>query len=207
MLEENKTFQDEDVVKLISLISKGWYRSEDSFKYILNETVELGEELKDILNLYPNVLCEPLDNHYTLLRALGSINEDLIFDLCNFYQQRGILLAAFLTCLQPSESFKSYLMSSKDKLFNKKDLWIIDLAISEINGVSWQLFPEISILINNLRNSLKGLSIPKVEMKKMWTTEKIEAFAEKQLMIKKVYKEQGTDAALAMIKQLNLSRQ
>lgn len=204
MLQENKTLHENDVVKLIHLVSKTWYRSEDSLKYFLTESVNLGNELKDILNLYPTVLCEPLDNHYTLLRALGSTNEDLIFDLCNFYQQRGITLAAFLSCLKPSESYKNILLNVRNSLPNKNDNWIIELALSEINGVSWQLFPEISTLLHNLRNSFKDLKVPKIEMRKMWTYEEIEAFAEKQMLVKKVYREQGTDAALALIKELKL---
>jgi hypothetical protein len=206
MLEENKTFHEEDVFKLVNLIPRAWYRSEDSFKLFLEDTVELGEELKDILNLYPDVLCEPLDNYYLLLRALGTISEDLIFDLCTFNPQKCAAFAAFLTCLKPEESFKKYLTTVKGTLAHKSADWIIELAIAEINGVSWQLFPEISLLLHNLRNLFKGLNIPKVEMRKMWTSEEIEAFAEKQLMVKKVYKEQGTDAALAMIKQLKLSQ-
>lgn len=206
MLQENKTLHENDVVKLIHLVSKTWYRSEDSLKYFLTESVNLGDELKDILNLYPNVLCEPLDNHYTLLRALGSTNEDLIFDLCNFYQQRGITLASFLVCLHPSESYKNILLNVRNSLPNKNDNWIIELALSEINGVSWQLFPEISTLLHNLRNSFKELKVPRIEMKKMWTYEEIEAFAEKQMLVKKLYREQGTDAALTLIRELKLNR-
>jgi hypothetical protein len=204
MLEENKTFQDEDVFKLVSLIPKSWYRSEDSLKFFLEDTVDLGEKLKDILHLYPNVLCEPLDNHYTLLRAIGSINEGLISDLCVFHPHKLTNLAAFLSCIKPEQSHKNYLIGARDTLINKKDNWIVELAIAEINGVSWQSFPELSTLLYNLRNSLKDLKVPKVVMRKMWTTEEIEAFAEKQMLVKKVYREQGTDAALALIKELKL---
>lgn len=204
MCEENKTFQEEDVFKLISIIPQSWYRSEDSFKYFLNETVNLGEELNNILDLYPRVLCEPLDNHYILLRALGSIHEDLIFDLCTFYPKYGIALSSFLICLAPNESYKKLLISSKEKLINKNHSWLIDLAISEINGVSWQSFPEISVLLYKLRNSLKKLDVPHIKMKKMWTHQQLEDFAEKQLIVKHIYKEKGADAALAKIKELKL---
>jgi hypothetical protein len=206
MNEKNNTFDEYDVFALVNLVPKGWYRSENSLNIFLKDTIELGEDLKDILNLYPNVLCEPLDNHYILLRALGSINEDLIFDLCTFNPHKCSAFAAFLACLKPEQAYKKYIITAKESLVNKKDNWIMDLAIDEINGVSWQSFPEISTQLYNLRNSLTSLKIPKIEMRKMWTTQEIEDFAAKQALVKKVYKEEGADAALAIIKELKLSR-
>jgi hypothetical protein len=191
--EENKFFNDEDVCKLIFSFPYMRITKETSAKRFIDELVEDGEELQHILKQYPHVLYEPLEKHYDLLRLLAVLSEELIFDLCGYYGWKGIAMASFLTILKPQKEFKKHLLFARN---NTKEPWIVDLAIDEINGTSWQNYPEIETSLYKLRKLLDGLDTPKIQLRKYPTKAEIEELQARSAVIRKIYKEQGTQAAL-----------
>ncbi len=202
---KNQIFREEDIIKLISIIPRRWYSSENSFKAFLEELVSKGDEMHDILSLYPKVLCEPLDDYYILFRLIGNSSEDLIFNLLNGFHDKMTPIAALMAILSPNKEYKNHFIALKNGYINKHYTWIIDLAIAEINGVSWQLFPDISNLLYRFKNQIKDIQMPQSFLRLALTDKEMEIRAEINAMIKKIYKEKGTDAALAMIKTLNLN--
>jgi len=201
---KNQIFREDDVIKLVSLIPKSWYRSENSFKVFLEELVSKGDDMKDILNLYPNVLCEPLDDYYILFRLISNSSEDLIFDLLHEWHTKMPPIAALLAIFSPNKEYKNYFINLRDGLINPHNKWIVELAIAEINGVSWQLFPEISNLLYRLKKQIERINLPKSFLRKALTNDELEFKAGINAQIKKIYKEKGTDAALAIIKTFNI---
>lgn len=183
-----------DVWKLVSPIPYLALAKHSSAKRYLAALVRDGGELENILQQFPDVQYQALDQHYALLRCLGALSEELVTDLCTHYTWRGFVLACFLVALAPDSKSKDYLTEARPRA--PQNLWIIDLAIAEIEGVTWLTDPETQNLIRKLRVILSPTLAPLPRLRRFPNTVQLAEIATQREAVRSAYLAGGLEEAL-----------
>ncbi len=107
-------------------------KSSDYFEEYVAKMATDIIELEDILNQYPNVLYQPLDEVYLLMRYVASINTEIISDLLTYFNWRGVVIASWLILFAPKKEYLQLLQTIENQYeFND---WLVKIAIAEIQG-------------------------------------------------------------------------
>lgn len=125
-------FHDADLLRLIGRVPYMRLAKPATAARYIEKLAADASELESVLIRYPAVLYEPLDDHYVLMRALGVLNESLVSDLTVHYTWRGIVWAAWLAALAPSAAYRTALLAARSRAPHNQ--WLVDLALSEIDG-------------------------------------------------------------------------
>lgn len=164
-------------------------------RYISKMALDINE-LNSVLNQYPNVLYEPLDDVYLLMRYLATINETVINDLL-LWGWRGAVIASWLISLKPDECYLESLLRIKGK-YEEND-WFVCIAIAEIqNGATehHQIHKHIKTVRENVLDKLpKGKELPEPDF----------LIFEHSKKIVKMYRKYGAEKTISYIKQLKES--
>lgn len=160
--------------------------------YISKMALDVGE-LKTVLNQYPNVLYEPLDDVYLLMRYLATTNETVINDLL-LLGWRGAVIASWLISLKPDDCYLEALLKIKGK-YTEND-WLVCIAIAEIQNEltdNHQIHKDIKTVREHLLDKLPSAKeLPKPDFLIFEHSKKIE----------KMYKKHGAEKTILYIQEL-----
>jgi hypothetical protein len=183
----------EDVLRLLSQIPYLALAKPNSAKRYIELLVRDGTELEAILSQFPAVQYQPLDQHYVLLRAIGALCEELVSDLCANYSRRGIVWASFLVALAPAPEYRKYLVEAS--AYVPRNRWLLELALSEIDGTVWNPDAELQANIAKLRAMLSPLPRLATEFRRAPNTQEQHHIESGRERIKTAYRSGGLDAA------------
>lgn len=186
---------DTDVMRLLAPIPYLQLGRPNSAKTYISKLIRDGTELKAMLASFPDILYEPLDQHYTLLRCLGSLSEALVHDLCFHHTWRGVVWAAFLVALVPDPRYKQYLVTTN--VPSPTNQWLVDLAIAEVDHTIWHEDPELQTLVHRLRALLFLAPRKRIELRRFPTQKEIKQLDLERERVKSIYKSSGFQAARA----------
>lgn len=188
-------YDDEQVNRMIYELQYLQLAREKSAATFIDKLLQDARELQPILYVYPLVWYEPLDYHYILLKYLSALGRELLVDLCSgHYTWRGIVLACWLTCLRPQADFEEPLRAAlgHTPIYNK---WFIELALAEIQGVSWRGNRHLQRSIQELRSLLSKIMPPNFSLRPAFTATEIEQLNIERNQIMAAYRVGGTSAA------------
>jgi hypothetical protein len=114
-----------------------------------------AEELEPMLSRYPQVKYEPLDPHYVLLKCLANLDTAFIDNLCNHFDWRGVVFAGWFAALRPDAAYRKSLAATLGR--SQQNDWLLELALAEIDGVTWAPDPDMQQSIRRLRSCLQPL--------------------------------------------------
>jgi len=145
---------------------------------------------------YPEVKCESLEFLYHCLKCVCAINTELVEDLVNS-SWRGPVWASWLALITPYENDCFYLALSRVRKQVPEYHWIIDLALESYLGHSSS--HELVTIANKYKSYLSMM--PKIDVPmRLWPSEEEETIYYARCdMVKVVYKEKGTNAALSYL--------
>ena len=198
-------FNDQDVLYLIRqapVISLSRLGSATSF---LRHCVEVGEDMRGLLALYPREKMEELEFFYTCLVSLGALDARLMSDLCTRFAWRGVVWGSWLALLQPDASLLPPLGAIEAELPHNR--WVVDLALDVIEGrPPRDEHRELAALAQEVRALLKDLPRPETPLRPAPTSEQLARMEEERQRVRRLYKAKGADAALELIKETSAQR-
>ena len=192
-------FLESDVLRLLSKIPYLTIGKQASAKTFIAAMVRDGEELNAILMQFPEVQYEPLDQHYELLKCMGALGEELVSDLCIDYTWRGVVWAAWLVALAPAPQYRPHLVSAHASV-SRHNQWLVELALAEIDGATWQPDMELQGLVQRLRNLLSRISPPKIALRRVPSKQQLALAEVERQKVVFAYRSGGLDAALKELK-------
>jgi hypothetical protein len=167
---------------------------------LLNQAIRDGSELSKVLSNYPQIWYEPLDTIYKLLEFQGIRDDKVVSDLCDpLFGWRGIVVAAWISCLSPMGEFQTTLNSVRSRV--PKNQWLIDIAIAEIRGADLPIHAQLQASLRLLRGMLSHLPSPQIQLRVAMEAGQYEQ-ARRDLV--DVYKSRGISEALAFSKSRGL---
>jgi hypothetical protein len=187
-----------DVLNLITQIPYLYLAKQSATKRFIGRLIEDGAELTAILAQFPAVQYEPLDQHYVLLRCLGVLSEELISDLCLDYTWRGIVLASWLVALAPEARYRKHLKAASARVPHNQ--WLVELAIAEIDGVTWNTDAELQGQIQHLRTLLSVAPRPAIVFRRAPGPQQFAQVEAERERIKSAYLAGGLHTALEELK-------
>lgn len=163
----------------------------------LRAHVETGDELKEILGQYPAVRYEPLDFHYVCQQSLAVLDDHLMEDLVS----RGIwagywggyVWGAFLTGLSHEVRYLPFLDTRYEHFPRYK--WLIDEVRAALTAPADTPPSPFSALLSRLRDQLKPLPRPTVQLRRALSPEAME---KRKAAVLEAYRKGDWDAALAL---------
>lgn len=189
-------FHENDVMRLLSRMPHLTLGKPCSAKQYISSLVHNGIELQAVLGRFPEVWYEPLDQHYAVLQCLSALSEELVDDLCSFqYSWHGVVSAAFLVVLAPDVRYRQYLTAARHKV--PRHQWLVDLALAEIDQVTWNADMEIQTLAQHLRDLLSKVRAPesKVSLRSAPTEVELELLRVEREKVRRAYHSGGLGAA------------
>jgi hypothetical protein len=159
---------------------------------LLDRTIQDCLELGAMLSKYPIVLYEPLEPIYRSLEFQGIRNPKVVSDLCDpMFGWRGIVVAAWIACLAPTNEFCRYLHAAKTRA--PRNQWLADLAVAESQNADQREFTFQQTRLRELRKILDTLPKPQIKLREAMNSERFE-IASKTLS--EIYKYKGSSEAL-----------
>jgi len=189
---------ESDVLRLLSHIPYFTLGKHASAKRLVAAMVRDGEELEAMLRQFPAVQYEPLEQHYVLLRCLGTLSEELVSDLCVSYAWHGVVWAAWLVALAPSTQYRKHLVSARGHVPHNQ--WLVDLALAEIDGRAWPMDADLQALVQRLRFLLSQASMPTTVLRHSPGKHQLSQIEAERERVKSAYHSGGLDAALQELK-------
>ena len=148
---------------------------------------------------YPEVKCEPLEFLYHCLKCVCAINTELVDDLVNS-SWRGPVWASWLALITPYENECFYQALTDVRKHEPEHHWIIDLALESCLGNSSS--HELVAIAEKYKSYLSMMPKMDVPMRR-WPTEEEEVIYYARCdMVKVIYKEKGTNAALRYLNKI-----
>lgn len=149
-------------------------------------------ELAAMLQRYPQVRYQPLDQHYVLLQYLAVLDAALAADLCSGgYGWRGAAACAWLVCLQPTPALAQPLLSWRERI-PVQNRWLIALALAEAAGAQASVDAATVEAVRTLRACLAPLPRPRVTLPRAPAADRLEAG---RAAVRKAYQAGGLSAA------------
>lgn len=189
-------YVEDDVIRLFYAIPY-LTLSRPSALSLLEEMARDGAELKHVLALYPRVLYEPLDLHYSCLRVTAALTDELVDELTTSYTWRGVVWAAWAVALRPEARFAPYLRNGRARA--PRNTWIVDVALAEIERSECHAYAEHQALIRAVRSLLEDLPRPVVRLRQLPTGSQLVEVEAARRDVRETYRARGVDAALARI--------
>ena len=158
----------------------------------VRRATEQGRLYSRALANYPHTKCEPLDFHYLCLLNLGAL-DDLFFEDLLAINWRGIVWAAWLASLRPSNQYRDQLLNLRSKV-HERNKTIIDVAVAITDGTQPPHIEEHVRIIKEFSSQISSLPLPKVPLRRMPTD--VSQFADVHDVVKTIYRSEGTEAAI-----------
>lgn len=187
----------DDVVRLLSPVPYLRLTSEHTATAFVQRLVIDADELHHVLVKFPHVLYEPLELHYTLARCVAATSTALVNDLCTSYSWRGVLWAAWLTCLSPDPAYAKLLERTPNR--SSRASWLVDAALAEIQYRHHASPTPFLASVRCLREKLTAVPHPSVLIRAAPSIEEIERLAAQKQLVLEVYRRHGADAALLQL--------
>ena len=164
----------------------------------LQRQVEAAEECRSALQLYPDLLIEPLGFFYTCLRSLGALDQAFFEALVCDHTWRGVVWGAWLAMLDPRAEFVDALRAAR--LTCPENEWLVDCAISTVEGRAPLPQPEVVVEFSaGCRRSLDWVRRPVVRLRLEPTATEVAQMARERDRIRSEYAERGREAALRCV--------
>jgi hypothetical protein len=194
------TFDVDEVDKLIWDLGYLQIAKQKGAKVFLQRLVRDATELKCVLGQYPAVRYAPLDYHYLLLKYLAVLSPALVADLCSRrYGWRGVVVAAWLCCMSPSPLLAEPLAPWQQRA-PEPNRWLVALAMSQAGAIGWSGDPELSDLLQSLRQSLAPLPLPSFSLNRFPAPAQLGRMRAERLLVRHAYRAGGLSAAQAAIR-------
>ena len=178
-----------------------WSRRTSAARW-LTRMVDTAEALRPVLRQFPAVKYEPLEAHYALLRALGTLDEKLVCDLCHHLGWRGAAVAAWLALLQPCLAYAAPLRAGGRAAPGCH--WITELAAAACEGRSVRDDDGLLPRVHRLRAVLDGVPRPRVPLRRYPNEAERAAFVAAQARVRATYRTGGLTQALALARKEGL---
>lgn len=187
-------YHHEDVAHLLQRLPAMTLMSASRFQTAWAAVVESGAELAPVLQQYPQVRYEPLDLHYSLRQALTLTDEALVQDLCVHYGWSGVLSAALLAALAPSDRYTASLAAG---LLRVRDPWLVSLAIARCEGQAIAAASAAHSVLEQLASQVACMPTPAVKPLRRVPSEA--ALLDRRAAVERAYRAGGAKAALAVL--------
>ncbi len=192
-------FDESHISRLFGQVPYARLANLSSAKELVRAMVRDGKELDAVFRQFPSLKYEPLDQHYVLMKCLGVVGEELIADLCTHYTWRGVVWASWVCALTPNVAYRKHLMLARHRL--QRGEWLVDLALSEVDGITWAGDPEMQVLTRQLGAMLSRVPIEKSELKRRPSESEVLVSNAERIQVAHAYRTGGATAALAVIQQ------
>jgi hypothetical protein len=200
------TYSVGDVSDVVWSLQYLRYAKEGNAKLFLRRLATDSTELAHILARYPQVRYAGLDYHYLLLKYLAVLKPPLVADLCSRHQGwRGVVTAAWLTCIKPSTDLVSPLLPWAT-MAPEPNKWLVGLALARATGNTWSGDPEIPRLFDQIQTALAPIPLPKFSLSAYPPPAKLSRMRAEMCMVRRAYRVGGLAAARSVLQDTYLGR-
>ena len=185
----NKQYWLED---LYGLIRNSPYRQVmgEGIIYYIEKIHRKCSDYQDILELYPNVKCEYLEEVYELHKLVSTHNDTIINELfdCGW---RGQIIASLLILLKPDKKYEEQITEIHDSITNTNKKMIFKLTLDVLT----QKNTEFNSQCEFIRNSFKQLTQQPYFLRANISEKYESRLISEKKEFTKIYKEQGVKDA------------
>jgi hypothetical protein len=164
------------------------------------------------LSLYPAVQFDELGFWYSTLRGLGALDVRSLRGMLTEFGWRGVVWGGWLALMSPQPEFKEVLLRVQPNQYRND--WAVRCALAHITQTEPEAeFREIAEIAGLCRERLRSVEIVRMPLRVHGSmpTEAMRLAASEQRKqkverVRQAYQSSGTDAALALIGELQLGR-